>query len=219
MQQTYDYLVGNTSACAHLVGSAKSLDCLRTAPFADINHALNVSFVGPWPPVLDHDFFEDYTANQLSKGNFLKVPVLAGTNTDEGTAFGAGQGPNGTGVNTDEEFRNATGIAIGAANTTKTVSDLLDEVAYLYPDVQAVGIPSLSTWPQLVEPGSIWAKEFGLQMRRTNAYFGDFSMHYTRRRASTVWSENGLALYSYRFDTNDNGTPDVAGATHFQEVR
>ena len=65
MQATYDHLVGNTS-CAALVGTAKSLDCLQRAPLAELNYALNVSKVGPWPPVLDGDFFEGFPANQLS---------------------------------------------------------------------------------------------------------------------------------------------------------
>lgn len=73
MQRTYYELVRNTS-CAGSVGTAASLDSLRRAPLEELKLALNVSVIGPWPPVLDYDFIQDWT-NQLSQSNFAKVPL------------------------------------------------------------------------------------------------------------------------------------------------
>jgi hypothetical protein len=43
---------------------------------------------------------------------------------------------------------------------------------YLYPDIQAVGVPGLDKWP-LIREGDSVAESMGLQYRRTAALFGD----------------------------------------------
>ncbi|GJN68626.1 hypothetical protein PLIIFM63780_001190 [Purpureocillium lilacinum] len=217
MQATYDHLVGNTS-CAALVGTAKSLDCLQRAPLAELNYALNVSKVGPWPPVLDGDFFKDFPANQLSNGDFRQVPVLIGTNSDEGTAFGNPTAVAGHPVNSDEELRPALKNRLASKQTKAEIDGLVDELMFLYPNIQSVGIPSLETWPHVIQPNDTYAKTLGTQYRRITAIFGDISMHYMRRRANLAWFKRGLPSYAYRFDVTVNGVPPSTGATHFQEV-
>lgn len=171
-QQTYNTFVSNTS-CASTLNSSTSLDCLRALPFDEINAALNGTFL--WAPMMDGDFIADYPVKQLADGRFPKIPIMIGTNTDEGTAFGTGLGPNGTGVDTDDEMRAAVAKKIGAqgpAETGKSLDELLDEALALYPDIQAVGIPSIDKFPVIV-PGDELATEVGLQYRRTGAFFGD----------------------------------------------
>ncbi|TVY52499.1 Lipase, partial [Lachnellula suecica] len=89
-QQNYNALLANTS-CAPTLNTSSSLSCLRSLPFAELNSALNntASPSAPYPfvPVIDNDFISTYPSIQLSKGNFVRVPLLIGTNTDEGTAF------------------------------------------------------------------------------------------------------------------------------------
>ncbi|KUI60386.1 Lipase 4 [Cytospora mali] len=219
MQGVYNLLVSNTS-CASTVNTSASLDCLRALPFGEINAALNGTETSPWPPMLDHDFIADYPVNQLNDGRFPKIPILIGTNTDEGSMFGAGKGPNGTGVNTDAEMRASLDKIIGADApqlTGKSLDDLKDEILALYPNIQAAGIPSLEKFPVIV-PGDEVATTLGLQFRRTGALFGDFSMQYLRRRANIAWSNAGLKSYSYVFDVVVSGLEYYQGATHFQEV-
>ncbi|RSL44922.1 hypothetical protein CEP54_014488 [Fusarium duplospermum] len=221
MQTVYDALVGNVTSCANLVGKPESLECLRKAPFEEINHALNVSSVGPWPPVLDNDFIADYPANQVANGDFPKIPILVGANSDEGSAFGSGKGPNGGGVNTDDEMRDAIANIIPAdveVHSGKSVDELVDELMTLYPNDQSVGVPSLGTWSHVIEPNDTFAQALGAQYRRTAALFGDFSMQYQRRRANKAWAKHGLPSYTYRFNVTVNGLPPFTGATHFQEV-
>jgi carboxylesterase type B len=178
-QATYDTLVKRVPACASLVGSPASLDCLRGLPFAELNQALNYTGNGPgtWVPVLDGDFISDYFSNQLARGEFAKVPILIGTNTDEGAgSFGKNRGPNGTGINSDEDMRFALRNVIppqAADNTGKTIEQLVDEVMELYPNDQRVGIPNLETWPHVIQEGDEYAKTLGLQFRRGAAFFGD----------------------------------------------
>lgn len=194
MDALYNLLVSNTS-CASTANTSASLDCLRSLPFEEINAALNGTEAAPWPPMLDGDFSKyfqagafprlggvinqalvaDFPVNQLSDGRFPKIPILIGTNTDEGSAFGQGKGPNGTGVNTDDEMRSAVEAILGPdapTQTGKSLDELADELLALYPNIQAVGVPSLEKFP-VIEEGDSIATALGLQFRRTGAFFGD----------------------------------------------
>ncbi|KAI5926301.1 Alpha/Beta hydrolase protein [Camillea tinctor] len=220
-QETFDNLVRNTS-CASTVGTADAIPCLRDLPFDEINYALNVTSIGPWPPCLDGDFLADHPSNQLRDGRFPQIPILIGTNSEEGTAFGSGLGPNGTGVNTDAEFISAIKTKYISNNVLKasgkSEDEIVDEILALYPNIQSVGIPSLKSWPEVVTPETENVEQLGLQYRRTSALVGDTAMHAIRRMASIAWSNAGLPSWAYRFDVTVNGVPASTAATHFQEV-
>ena len=213
-QTLYDILVSNTS-CAATLSDGTSLSCLRTLPFSELNEALNISTngLGPFVPVIDGDFIAAFPSTQLSTGSFVRVPLLIGANSDEGTAFGSGYGPNGAGVNTDAEWLqtlNLTGIS--------PTSEEAAIISALYPNIQALGIPSLSTCPSIIEPNSTVAASVGLQFRRVAAYFGDIVVIAPRRASSLAWSTFDVPSYSYRFDVTVSGVPPIIGSTHFQEV-
>lgn len=143
----------------------------------------------------------------------MKVPFLIGANTDEGTAFGAGKGPDGTGRNTIAEFLTALNDT-GIAHSSPTAAI----ISYLYPDIQAIGIPSLTTLPEIITPNSAVTSERRLQWRRTAAYFGDEVIIGPRKMANKAWSKFSVPNWSYRFDVIPNGNTPSGGATHFQEV-
>jgi carboxylesterase type B len=219
-QATFDSLVKNTS-CASTVGTSEAITCLRDAPFEEINTALNVTGIKPWPPVLDYDFVADYPANQIANEKFVHVPVIIGCNTDEGTSFGPGRGPNDGPVNTDSDFAYAVGnmISPNVTNSTgKSVDEIVGEIAALYPNIQSIGIPSLKSWPVVITNQTEDVESLGLQYRRINALAGDYTFHYARRRSNIAWSDAGLPSYAYRFDVTVNGMPEYVSATHFQEV-
>ncbi|KAK8056832.1 carboxylesterase family protein [Apiospora rasikravindrae] len=221
-QETFDNLVKNVTSCASTVGTADAIPCLRTAPFEEINHALNVSSVGPWAPQFDGDFFADHPENQLNNGKFPKIPILIGENTDEGSAFGSGRGPNGGPINTDADFewsiRNGLLGSQAAEASGKSVDVLTSELMALYPNIQSLGIPSLASWPEIINSTTEGVEKMGLQYRRGNALFGDVMMHYARRRANIAWAKAGLPSWSFRFDVTTPGSPGSVSATHFQEV-
>lgn len=78
-----------------------TLQCLRDVPFETLNAALNGTGGSPnyrFAPVVDGDFIPDRGSVLLKKHRYVKVPIIAGTNTDEGTAFGP------FGINTTEQF-------------------------------------------------------------------------------------------------------------------
>jgi len=143
-----------------------------------LNTTASASAPGPWPPVLDGDFVADHPSSQLAAGRFVRVPILIGANTDEGSAFGAGKGPGGKGVDTDAEMATAIRGILGPVSSSDTekketdIDALVADLMALYPDIQAVGIPGLDKFPAIV-PGDSVARSSGLMYRRTGALFGD----------------------------------------------
>ncbi|KAE9363227.1 alpha/beta-hydrolase [Stipitochalara longipes BDJ] len=190
--------------------ASDKLQCLRVLPFAQLNQILNTT--GPlgllgqvWAPILDDDFIQQKPSVQIKSGNFVRVPVIAGTNSDEGTAFGP------TGVDNTTVFFNdlttwATPAPVPSAFATKVLT--------AYPDVPSLGIPGSPPLDPNFRPGP----PFGAQFRRSCAYYGDASFIAARRLYCETWSKLGLAAYCYRFNTLPAGLPDIIGVTHFQEV-
>ena len=74
-----------------------TLECLRQVPFATLNAVLNNTDYS-WGPYLDGDLNQRYGSQQLKDGSFVKVPIIDGANSDEGTSFGP------TGVNTTQDL-------------------------------------------------------------------------------------------------------------------
>lgn len=96
-QTDYDDLASKVG-CSDVVDS---LQCLREVPFEKLNAALNGTDGTPnynfWP-MIDGDLIRNWGSIHLDTHEFVKVPIIAGTNTDEGTAFGP------TGINTTDEW-------------------------------------------------------------------------------------------------------------------
>lgn len=213
-QSVYDGFVSSTS-CADFVGSPESIDCLRELPFEEINASIVGGRESVWTAALDGDFFQDYIANQLEDGRFARVPLLVGTNTDEGVSFRQFPG----GVNTDEQLAAMLSQNMISDNVEQTKAELVAEVMELYPNDQSVGIPSLETWPHVIQPGDSFAQQLGAQYRRENAVIGDVVIQYPRRRANLAWDAVGVPNYSYRFNILPHGTTGPQfGSNHFKEV-
>ncbi|TAQ84276.1 hypothetical protein B7494_g7408 [Chlorociboria aeruginascens] len=208
-QTTYDTLVSRTPC----LPGPTSFSCLQSLSLATLNTALNISTTGlsPFVPTIDHDFITTYPSLQLSAGNFVHVPLIIGTNTDEGSGFSLG-----TGINTDAEF-----TAILYETTPLMTPDLSSTLSSLYPNIQSLGIPSLDTFPHLITPTSPnlpFAPQLDQQFRRTAAFIGDLTLHAARRLTTQAWSTRSIPVWSYRFDVQAHGVAPYMGASHFQEV-
>jgi cholinesterase len=66
-----------------------TLACLRTAPVEELNRVFNGSrdISQKWFPVVDGDFIREYPSRQLARGDFVQVPIISGTATNEGHWF------------------------------------------------------------------------------------------------------------------------------------
>jgi triacylglycerol lipase len=200
---TWDKYYNNITAATNCSSASNTLACLRKVPIGKLSSVLNSSVtaqVPGWGAVIDHDFITGSASQQLQDGKFVKVPILQGTNFDEGTAFGA------KGINTTQQFL-ASIMTLGPNMSTA------ETIAALYPDIPAIGVPA--TLPG--RPTGALAS-LGYQYKRASAYGGDLAMHAPRRLASQSWAAQNVSNWSYHFNVVPNGTPPSAGATHFQEV-
>jgi hypothetical protein len=132
------------------------------------NRTLNVAI---WLPAMDGDFIADYPSRQLRDGRFPRIPILVGQNTDEGASFGQNKSVSGGPINTDDEMaESASRIILGPG---PNLPGLLTDLFGLYPNIQAVGVPSLDKFPVLT-PEVPEASFLGLQYRRSAAIYGDW---------------------------------------------
>ncbi|TKA57026.1 hypothetical protein B0A49_09733, partial [Cryomyces minteri] len=96
----YQPLFDRVVSAAGCSDASDKLDCLRHVPFATLNRVLNNTNISTsWNPAVDGDFIQRYTSIQLAEGDFVKVPIISGANSDEGTAFSP------QGINTTADFQ------------------------------------------------------------------------------------------------------------------
>jgi len=82
---TYEPLYNNITTALGCANSTDTLECLRGVPFAALNAVLNTTrFATAWSPYVDGDFLQKQTSIQVAAGDFVKVPIIDGANSDEG---------------------------------------------------------------------------------------------------------------------------------------
>ncbi|KAE8375478.1 Alpha/Beta hydrolase protein [Aspergillus bertholletiae] len=141
--------------------SPDTLQCLRDVSYETI---YNAAYEGlEWFGAIDGTFIKTFPQISITQGKMAKVPILLGTNTDEGTSFGT------TGTNTDEE-------CIEQLISSKRWVINREQAAKLltfYPNDPALGCPygwGNTTWPNL-----------GLMYKRYESMAGDLTMVGPRR--------------------------------------
>ena len=98
----YDEAYNNLTTAAGCGNSTDSLACLRTLDFETLNSVVNTSSLSSiWAPQIDGDIIARHSSIQLAEGAFVKVPIIEGANSDEGTSFSP------TGINTTADFEDA----------------------------------------------------------------------------------------------------------------
>lgn len=199
----WDPYYDNITAAVNCGNASDTLACLRRVPIDTLSPVLNSSVtdaVPYWGAQIDGDFVQESGTVQLAKGSFVKVPLLHGTNHDEGAMFAV------KGINNTEQFLESI-TAQGPDNTTALT------IAALYPDIPAIGIPATEVGRPPPSQASL-----GVQYKRAAAYGGDLSQHARRRLISEAYATFNVTSYSYLFNVLVNGLPATTGATHFQEV-
>lgn len=157
------------------------LDCLRRLSYEDYVAASSglVFF-----PTVDGSFLPTIGSIAKAAGAFYKVPIIAGTTTDDATSFAP------TDRNTDEDVKRPP-IVVGTGYTISNYS--WTRILDLYPDDPTQGIPGST--------GSERFEDLGYQYKRVCAIGGDILFQSPRRQDCQVFAAAGLPVYSYRFDT------------------
>ncbi|KAF7302318.1 Ricin B-type lectin domain-containing protein [Mycena chlorophos] len=125
-QATFDALLNGTSCASTYTGTTEEkLACVRALPVDEFRRAA----VGPVGVLFDGGMVDMISSFEAFRaGRWVKVPLLVGSNTDEGCTFFA------PGANTTAE----ASAAMAALTTNTTQLDVLFE---LYPDDPALGSP------------------------------------------------------------------------------
>jgi carboxylesterase type B len=204
---TNDFL--NASSQLGCGNATDKLDCLRAINFTTLNNFINstASASFAWKPIIDNDFIIGKTSLQLANGNFVKVPIISGANSDEGSAFGIKP------MNTSTQW----------LNTLQRVPSPVTLTAEQAAQVLAVYPPITNATTDLLVPANLppsWTPppRSGPESRRSDAYYGDVTMIAPRRKTCQTWAANDVPAFCYRFNTIPHGLPPSVGATHFQEV-
>ncbi|KAL5585704.1 hypothetical protein FOVSG1_013396 [Fusarium oxysporum f. sp. vasinfectum] len=185
--------------------AADPLECIRNAP-ANLLNSVNqpaTTFT------VDGDILPDTNMRLLDDGRFVRVPILTGSNRNEGTAFEALFMPNP--INTYEDFS----ANIKAYLERVTIDEqMIQAWSKLYQeeidDPSAAGLGMV-----LSNPGFESGSEYG----KMSLLLGDLLFAAGRRLTNQLWYDNGVPSYSYFFDTvTANVDAKTLGVSHYQEI-
>ncbi len=197
------------------VDGEPSLACLRNQTIEGLNNAFDRVGTTPisrynetdtWFPVLDGDFVRRRPSEQLALKQYVNVPVIVGTCTDEGTAYAPIPG-----------MPDALTTSLYLAGTTSTLNAFLAaKLMAKYPSNNTFGPPY-----QLNEGGYTGnLSEVGMtgEYRRVAAYVGDYLFIANHRKTCQTWANDGNPAYCFRFNAQSNGQPWHFGIKHLQDV-
>ncbi|KAI1441759.1 alpha/beta-hydrolase [Annulohypoxylon stygium] len=181
-QSQYQYDNFTTRAGCNSNGT-DSLACLRNKTTAELQTANNVwPYPGlsqaplyMWNPVIDHDFITDYTYSAFAKGNFVKIPVIYGDDTNGGTIF--------TPSTTSTLDQSNQWIRAQFPNITEQQFETIDE---MYPNPN-------DTCPST---GCYW--------RQVSNVYGDMRYMCPTLYISSAMAKYGVSsTYTYRYNVED----------------
>ncbi|KAI0975702.1 Alpha/Beta hydrolase protein [Xylaria arbuscula] len=187
-------------------GASDQLACLRSVDPETLFAARGSIF---WYPLVDGAFLTDYPSTLTKNGSFIKVPLLLGSNSDEGITFS----PTGfndsislyNGLQSDPGFAGMSGLAYQISPVS--AQKLLD----LYPNEPA------QEPPYDIANSTVFPSH-GLQWRRSAAIYGDVVMIAGRRKLCAEYAAAHQAVYSYRFATRPWNAAEADGVQHFVNV-
>lgn len=180
--------------------AADTLACLKSAPYSDLNAALNATTGGGFGPKIDNDFIARHSSQQLADGSFVQVPIIIGANSDEGTAYAPRS------LNTTTDF-------MGYLNNTLP-EPFAESVAAVYPNDPSLPLELANLPPDFVPNPAT----YGAYFRVAATYVGDTTFIAGRRLTAETWAAAGLPVWSYRFNAIPAWATQMDGVAHFSEV-
>ncbi|KAL1307019.1 hypothetical protein AAFC00_005646 [Neodothiora populina] len=184
-----------------------SLACIKALDVEKIDQLLKTkpAYQQAFLPAIDGVFVANYTSQQLASGDFVHVPIIDGTNSDEGTLFSP------MGIDTEDQLK-----------------EMMSTTSFLQPGLPAALVEKLMAvyttdeynMPNDLSFGSddVLGMPFGEHWRHSASYYGDHHFIAARRLTCQTWAAAGLDAYCFRFDTVPRGLGWPFQAAHFQEV-
>ncbi|PQE03600.1 carboxylesterase protein [Rutstroemia sp. NJR-2017a BBW] len=170
--------------------ASDKLACLRSLT-SDQLYKAQVS--QQWNPIVDGDFLTDYPSSLAPQGKFIKVPLLIGANSDEGSSFG------NTGLDNETAIFNSL-LVYRASNAYALSPPTARKLLELYPNDPA------NEPPYYINNPTIFPSK-GLQWRRDAAIAGDLVMIAGRRKMCEQYTNASQTVYSYRSLPSNQLTP------------
>ncbi|KAH6896272.1 triacylglycerol lipase 3 [Coprinopsis sp. MPI-PUGE-AT-0042] len=189
--------VSNIPSCASLASSERTFACLRNASEAEVkasyNHLTDNTFLQEWwGPTLDQrpgSLFPDFPSRLYERGQFARIPFIAGADLDEGTGHaGHARDPSFTEADLKASI---TAQYLSTTNNATGLEKLADGILKLYPDVPALGSP-YRTGNELFGLRSIY--------KRTSAIGALYALLSCRRRARAIlmmWIVEGDITFAF----------------------
>lgn len=205
--QSLPYYKGFVQNMTRAVGCEEETDqlaCLRGLSQEDLFAAV------PHPdwrssPIADGEFLTGYPSQLMPEGKFIKVPLLTGTNTDEGISFH----PDKPRLNMETDLFHAFTSWREYSLSPPTIRKLLA----LYPDDPCTApLFSITNCSRLESPSG------GPQWRRSATIGGDLVMTAGRRKMCELYATASQPVWSYRFDQRLWNRSEEEGVQHFDNV-
>lgn len=180
------------------------MSCLRSAP------ASTLLSVQANSAAVDNDLITQSPATALARGDFVRVPIIAGTNRNEGTAVLSTYAKSP--INSYTDFAPLITQLLPGTSPPEATQHRLWEAYQRY--AASSGIDG---------PGSVVANQGsdgrGTAYGAATLFMGDAFFGFGRRATNRAWAAHGVPSYAYTFDAQTaNLDPRLYGTAHFQEI-
>ncbi|KAI5122702.1 hypothetical protein M0805_009755 [Coniferiporia weirii] len=193
------------------IPSNNTFSCLRSASFDTIVSAGTAAYSAsqnafPFLPVIDNTggIIPDLPSTLYARGQFAKLPFIAGNVLDEGTTF-TPPAVNSTAEIQEQLIFNTSPPIVSSAEQEKVINEIL----VLYPDIPALG-----------SPYGTGNETFGLssEFKRVASIGGDQSFQSLRRDWIRTAAAAGVKTYGYLFTDPQTTHAAMYGVSHASDV-
>jgi carboxylesterase type B len=147
---------------------------------------------------LDGDYLTDFPSTLIQNRQFVKIPIITGANSDEGSSFSSHS------VKTDAEI--ATWLKTWRSYNLSTTS--INRLTSLYETYD---------YPPYLVDSKVHFPNTTAKWRKSGAIGGDIVMIAGRRKVARVWSSAKQNVFSMRFDTPAWNAKPSDGSKHSAE--
>ncbi|KAJ7111458.1 extracellular triacylglycerol lipase precursor [Mycena epipterygia] len=202
--------VAGVASCASKATSGSTFACLQNASTTEIFEGLSGALAEaneefPWDPVIDgpDGLIPDLPSVLFKRGQFARLPFIAGTNLDEGTLSMP------SGINSTDEIKESLVAMASPSVSETTLENSVLTLLQLYPDIPALG-----------SPFNTGNETFGMssQFKRYAAITGDLMFTSQRRLWMETAASAGVKTFGYLYTQPQPNAPPSLGVYHSSEL-